>query len=60
MKPAASGVFRYDGLMILTASSNEGSDSGGPDALPDVAHEIHEPGGSVAFFRWQAGVSRRL
>ena len=37
--------------MILTASSNEGRDRGCPDALPHVAHEIHEPGGSVGFFR---------
>ena len=36
--------------MILTRSSNEGRDRKGPDALSNVAHEVHEPGGRVGLY----------
>jgi len=57
VKPARSSVFREDELMILTASSNQGRDRGRPNALPHVAKEIHEPGGSIGFFWRQPDVS---
>ena len=57
VKPARSCVFRQDGLMVLTASSNQGRDRGRSNTLSHVAKKIHKPGGSVGFFRRQADVS---
>ena len=49
-------VLGQDGLMVLASSRNQRSHSRSSYALPDVAHEVHQTGGSVGFFRRQADI----
>src|SRR5207244_12955345 len=57
MKARSPRVFGQYGLMVLTSACNQRSYGRRAYALPDVTHEVHQAGRSIAFLLWKANVA---